>query len=421
MDHVIRGWALGEQIAAGDRLPRWIPQLGLGRGFPLFVAYAPGLYYPLVGIAAVAGGYPAAAEWLTLALIVVLGLGAYCLGARWQGRAGGLLAAAGTVGAPYVLLDAESRGSLPELAVLAGLPWLLLAIDRALAATGRAATIWCCLLGAIGAALVWVYTFGPLLVLPVALAYIGIRLPGLRASARRSALARIALAGAIALGLSSLFWLPVLAWRDALATGPQASDATLGWNFRSAGDLIADWRSQIGRVWWERLTGNVGQSAAATDLPGIMARPMAPPVGLVAWTVIGTLVAGWLGTSAWARLGGLTIGGLTCLWLTLDASRWLWDLVPGLSFVQFPWRFFGPASVALGLSLAFLPAALPRRGRRLLAGVVAVAFVMLGLGNVSIARYPIDAALTESAVRRRELIGHLGTTSGAGQFLPRWA
>ena len=130
LDHVIRAWALGERLAAGDLLPRWIPELGLGHGYPLFAVYAPGIYYPWVALRWLTGGYLGATEVLTGGLLFVLGAGAYCFAARWHGRRGGVLACVATVYAPYALFDAESRMSLPELAVLAGIPWLLLASDR---------------------------------------------------------------------------------------------------------------------------------------------------------------------------------------------------------------------------------------------------------------------------------------------------
>jgi uncharacterized membrane protein len=51
--HLMRLYLLDQHVRAGDLLPRWLPELYTGYGYPLFTFYAPAMYY--------------VAEWLHLA------------------------------------------------------------------------------------------------------------------------------------------------------------------------------------------------------------------------------------------------------------------------------------------------------------------------------------------------------------------
>ena len=109
-------------------------------------------------------------------------------------------------------------------------------------------------------------------------------------------------------------------------------------------------------AWWDRLRENLTRPAADAELAGFLTRPMAPFPITLALAGLGLLAAWRHGGAQRTRAVGLALGALISLGLTLEASRGLWGLWPALSFLQFPWRYFGPAAVALGLLLAWLPA-----------------------------------------------------------------
>ena len=48
----------------------------------------------------------------------------------------------------------------------------------------------------------------------------------------------------------------------------------------------------------------------------------------------------------------LAAGALATTLLTTPVTRWLWEVVPGMAFLQFPWRWLGIASCLVVLSLA---------------------------------------------------------------------
>jgi len=107
---------------------RWSSNLGYGYGMPLFEFYAP---FPFI--------VGAGLLWLKLDIVLVIKLlyiisniftciGAYLLGKKLFGKTGGWVTAAAFTLAPYRALNLFVRGALSEAWAMMALPWILLGI-----------------------------------------------------------------------------------------------------------------------------------------------------------------------------------------------------------------------------------------------------------------------------------------------------
>jgi hypothetical protein len=109
---------------------RWTSNFGYGYGMPLFEFYAPLPFY--VGALIYWLGVDIVATIKLLYLFSAVGAfaGMYLLGKRLTGRAGGILAAIALTTAPYRAVNLFVRGSLSEAWGIMALPWVLLGIVR---------------------------------------------------------------------------------------------------------------------------------------------------------------------------------------------------------------------------------------------------------------------------------------------------
>ena len=127
--HLLRLGMLDFHIRHGDLYPRWVPELILGFGYPLFNFYAPSSYY-LAEAFHVLGLTFYAAFIVSFSLLVLFaGLGMYSLardvfGAQRPWAA--LVAATAYMYAPYLLTNVYIRGAIAEAAAQMLLPWILM-------------------------------------------------------------------------------------------------------------------------------------------------------------------------------------------------------------------------------------------------------------------------------------------------------
>jgi hypothetical protein len=111
------------------------------------------------------------------------------------------------------------------------------------------------------------------------------------------------------------------------------------------------------------------------------------------------------------------------LFLMLPVSEFLWNTLPLLPFMQFPWRLLGPTAAAAailgGVATATLQKALPARSRRVLPAALIGLIIVLALPLIQLPPWPEDFGPTSALrVLEEELAGRwLGTTSTA-DFVP---
>ena len=140
--HYYRIPALLSLWRRGIYFSRWVPDLMLGYGYPLFEFYPPLSAYILT-LTYVVVGQGALAWNLAFSLALVVGaVGMFCAGRDLYGRAGGLLATAAYILSPPLLYQTFQRGSLSNAWAMAFFPLALLTVLRAARTAGRRHIAW---------------------------------------------------------------------------------------------------------------------------------------------------------------------------------------------------------------------------------------------------------------------------------------
>lgn len=398
--------------AGGDFPARWMPDAAYGYGLPYFTYYASfsthvAAWFKLTGF-----DYPTA---IKLAQVMAIAVGAWAVfgwlsafepkrpGSPWLVASRPLAGAIAYTFAPFHLVNVYARGdSLAELWALALTPLALWVVERfgAQRSLGRGAA-----LAAVIAAVVCTHNVSALMTLPFIGAYAGLRLALGEPTPRVAGLARGFAAAIWGLALSAFFWAPALAEVDAV----QLSALTNGYfnyagHFRSA-DLV-----QLG--WLFDYRGNAFAMGTAQTLAAL--------AGLIALIVRRE-------RPAW-RHGFVLIGLVASTVLITPAAAPLYATLPGLAYVQFPWRFLGvqalftaaltgwlwPAGAVLDCRLA--------RGSRLAAGCMLVLGVVLAVPALAGLRLEFVPLADEEVTAGRlnlfeQATSMIGNTANA-EYLP---
>jgi hypothetical protein len=409
--HIYRAAELGHVLRGGVFYPRWAPDLYYGYGYPIFNYYAPLTYY----LANLFDLFPGVDIVGGVKAVFVLGffiasLGTYLLGRELFGDlASGVLAAASFTFAPYVvLIDPHARGVLAEHLAICLLPLVFYAFRRLMSGVGAR---WA-LLGSVLSLAALVFSHNLLGIVVAALLLIYWIWETVLGSGRERAGW-----GGLALFLSAsiiaFFWLPFLAERDAI-------------KLKVIGPGHFDFHGHFLRL------SKLFSPSPVLDL-GATAPHYQFNLGLAQWllallSLVVIVCSQRIGLSGRLRrvLFYFFVTGIVLIFLMTTLSTPVWERVPGLAYLQFPWRLMGPANLMLavcaGSTTKLLPLLLVERWRN--AGLAAaVAVVMLlalpvlypptwspDFGGTS----PYDIIEWE----RRSLA--LGTTS-TGDFLPRKA
>ncbi len=321
----------------GVFLSRWAPDMALGFGFPLPLFMPTGTAYLVAALYRLGLTWPVALN-ASFVLGVVLGaVFMYSLARELFGPYAGLPAAVAYAYAPFQAYDVFYRGSLSESFAWAFPPLIIWALQRWGVRRDRKFL----LVGALGFAALLVshnpfaFLFAPLFGLWVLVTAYLARQPRLALDWR--VLVRGVLLGLLGLGLAALFWLPGLVER-----GWVQADRLLGtWvfdyqqNFISLDHLLA----------WPRNA----DPALINDWPekALGALPVALAfLTLLRWKCFSPVQRWYIGL-----LAGIAVG---FAFLTLSPSLWLWDHVPLLAYIQFPWRYLGPAAFCVALLIGAL-------------------------------------------------------------------
>ena len=392
-------------LADGQFPARWMPDAAYGYGYPFFSYYASLPYYVAAlfhffGLGLIAS--VKLVQWLGFLLAAWASWG---LARAWRpnpSAAAWLVSAAYTF-APYHLVNVYVRGdSLVEFWAMGLFPLLVRLALRLWQQPDRGRFVQFALAYA---ALVCTHNVSALLFSPFLL-LLALFL------CWRYGRWRLLTSLGLGLALSAFFWLPALGEQDAVQLVAQTSGYFHFSNhFRSLGGDAAP----------------LVQSALIFDYDVAGQTPFS--MGLVqALLVVLGLVA--TGRALWRRRftegrGALELFALLA-WLVATLmvtplSQFLWQHLPLLPMVQFPWRFLSVQALTGALLLVWLlPAGRPRAGWLLAAaGILLSASVMLGL-------HPDALALTTADVTPENLqlyewfSGNVGTTIRY-EYLPKAA
>jgi hypothetical protein len=335
---------------------RWAPDMALGFGFPLYMFMPMGSAYVVAALYRLGLAWPIALNATFVLSIVLSAVFTFYLVRELFGPYAGVLAGIAYAYAPFRAYDVFYRGGLSESFAWIFPPLVLWALQRWMRGGGRPAAsatetpARSSLFLVIGA-LAWAaflvthhlfaFLFAPLFALwGLALACL--------ARDRRAALARLgrgALLGALGLGLAAFFWLPSLMERQWVQLGRSLGTWVFQYhqNFISLAHLFALPRN--------------ADPALINDWPE-------KALGLLPASLVLLALVRWRAFSRRQRWLALVLLGSASAFafLTLAPSRWFWDHVPLLPYVQFPWRYLGPATFCVAVLIGALVAS-PGVGR----------------------------------------------------------
>lgn len=430
--HIFRTAELSHLLRGGAVYPRWAPDFYFGHGYPLYNYYASLTYY--LGAALMI--LPGVDAVLAVKLVFVLGflgcgLGVYCFVHQLWGRRPAVLAATVYLYAPYIqYIDPHARGVLAEFFSFALFPWVLWAftLPPGVCRLGASRFVPAVLL--LGA-LIFTHNLMALVFTVVLAAWLVWQIlaqipasggagripvsPGGKPNPGKGEVmvrvfsphAPLLLALVLGVAVAAFFWLPVILERDAVQLGNLVSD---GGHF--------DFRNHF-LSWQELLRPTILLDLGATA-PGFLFN-----LGVAQW-VLGLLGGGVLW---WRKVPHRWLGlffvlaAALLLWLVLPGSSALWERVPLMPYLQFPWRLLGPVAFCLavlsGIGAAALERLVGEKGIEwVLAGLVA-AVLALALPLSYPPEWPAEFGPTDPAgILQRELKGRwLGTTS-TGDYVP---
>jgi len=336
-----------QAIRDGAFYPRWAIDQAVGYGYPLFVFYAPLAYYIAEAFHLLGFGITWAVKFTFLLGFLLGAYAMYFLAEDAWGRGAGLLAAALFTYAPYHLVDIYVRCALAEFLAFSLIPLCLLAFRRLVQNPGVRGAV---LAGFSLAALILTHQITALMFAPLLGFYIAwgiLRLlgkcKGNQGERPYKALAMTALAGVLALGASAAYWLPMLVERSYIV---QEQWMMAKYNYRK--QFVYPF--QFFDPKWDYGYAVVGPDDGMPLQPGIM----------LLVTAMAALVLGWKRREARGELafwGAVTLGAV---FLMTSASALVWEVVPLLPLVQFPWRFLAITTVSLALIGSSLPKTLVR-------------------------------------------------------------
>ena len=320
-----------ENIRHGILLPRWAPDLGDGNGEPLFVFSPPLLYY--LAEICYALGFEATTAYNLTCIAIVFGSAAsmYLLGRLYFGRAGGWLASAAYIYAPYFHVNLFVRQALAEFTAFPFYPLTLFGFARFARDRDRRFL----LLGAIGLAAVFMsHNAAALLFTPIVMVFIG-----WVSWSERSLKLLLHLAGGfvVGLGLSAFVWIPALLEMKFIHI-----ERLLDGYLRYSNHFV-----QARQFFFT----NWGFGQSVEGVQDGMSFSLGWSHILLVIVAIGLSVKSDRKEVRTATGLFASIALVYCLLMT-PAAMWIWDTVRILQPIQFPWRMLGPVAACVAVAAA---------------------------------------------------------------------
>jgi hypothetical protein len=321
---------------------RWAADSGMGYGEPVFNFYGQfpywvGELYHLVGFSLIDS-----VKLVFITSLICSGIFMYLFSREHWGNWGGLLSAVFYIYAPYRAVDVWVRGALPEALAFTLFPLILYFLHQYLKLHRRPY-----LLGFIlsVSALIITHNLSAFMFLPFLAAYYFYI-----SWSNRSwpALKAILPAGLVSLVLVAFYLLPVIFESRFTTLARTTADYYMFQNhFATLNQLF------ISRFW-----GYGGSTWGPNDT-------MSFSVGYLHWVlplavVAFLLVSRRLRSAISIRFLFFAALGLFAVFLTHGKSEIIWKIVPGMPYVQFPWRFLSVVDLFLSLSVGVIPLLWPK-------------------------------------------------------------
>ncbi len=331
--HLYRTVALDRAVRDGLLYPRWFPDLAYGYGFPFFNYREPFGYYLIEFVHLLGASFSLALNLVLAGSLIASGLTMNWWVSDIFDQPAGFVAAIVYMAAPYTLIDALVRGNLPEAIALALMPLILWAFRRLLL-HGRRKYFALAVLSL--AALLLTHNISSLIFAPVLIIYVFVlRIAHATKGEQmtRYSLRMTLFAFILAVALTAFFWLPALSEGQAaqLYLTHSARGNDYHFNFATIGEVFSPpapsdplWQNPPLRI-------ALGWAQIALAVLGVLFIRRLSSREQRAHVILAALLA--------------VIFILMALPLTLP----VWDALPLIRFVQFPWRFVGRAILPISL------------------------------------------------------------------------
>lgn len=297
---VARLFEMNKGLLAGQFPVRWVPDLGFGYGYSLFNFYPPLVYYLGELFHVIGFGFIDSIKLVWLIALAGSAIAMYFLAKELYGKIAGLVASMFYLYAPYHAVDAYVRGALAELFSFVWLPLILLMVYKK-------RPVWA------GILLGLLMITHNLIFLPFMVFFAVWALVFDRKS--------LIVSPIIAFALTAFFWLPSLAEKQFTLV-----DQTLIKNL-AAYNIHFVCPSQL----WNSLWGYGGSAAGCLD-------GMSFKIGKA--HIILSLFALLLVFFRRSKIILVSLSlGLFSTFMTTQYSKFIWDQIPQLWYLQFPWRF----------------------------------------------------------------------------------
>jgi hypothetical protein len=395
--HLYRLVEFDAALRSGILYPRWAPDLLAGYGYPIFIFYAPGLYYLAELFHLLGFGFADALKAAVAAGMLASGMGMYVLGRELWGRWGGLLAAVAYLYAPYRLVNTYLDGELAQTLAWAWLPWLIWACWRWLRTRrlGWGVLAAGCYAGLIATHSVsaWLTTLFLALGLGALLIVRGVRLVD-----------ALRLGGFLALGvgLAAPYWLPALA-EQAYVQLDRVRIATYDFHTN-----LLPLNRTLSTSWAHQYSEYIGVNGPAQ-------------LGLAQALVAGLAAALLMALRRRAAGPGLLFVALAAIAfvLMLKPAAPVWETIPFGAFLQFPDRLLAVMAFCLALLAGSLALSL-RRWAPLVAPAAVALLIYGAAAQLQVKFVALPAPLDRDDVAAYEQISGAFGTTAKGEFTPKW-
>ena len=339
---VARVFEMQKSLSDGMFPVRWVANLGYGYGYPIFNYYAPLAYY-VGGVFNLVGVDALIATKLMMGIgIVLAGIFMYLLAREFWGKTGAIISSVLYLYAPYHAVDIYVRGDVAEFWAYAFIPLAFWGIYKTFLFTGKKIPwIWI-ITAALGyAGVILSHNLSALMLTPFLLLFAAILFVYSCFHSSRTKGYFLFAGFFLGIMLSAFYWLPALS-----ETGYTNVSSVI-----TGGSQYKDHFVCLPQL-WNSPWGFGGSAPGCTD--GLSFKVGKFHILLALLSVI-PLVYFWKKSKiVFILIIYAIIALLFSVFLTLQQSKFLWDMLTPMAFFQFPWRFL----VLISFFTSFLSGAL---------------------------------------------------------------
>jgi hypothetical protein len=331
--HVTYSYRFDQAWQQGQIPVRWVEGTRPGDNQPLFNFYQVGFYYLVEAVHLVVPSLSTAVK-LTVVLLWWMGAAFVFQLFRRCGTAAAVVAAVMFALSPYLIVDAFIRGAYPEIAAIAFLVGVLWSFDRWLTTGGRR---YLPMIPVLVAMTLLCHLPVVLMTAPVCVAHVLCLVWTRQTTTRRVvALALVTLLGA---GLAAFYVMPALLELNLIQI-----QAMTQHDMDFHGNFVPPWlwfRFGFGYSW--------SFGASVRDVADLMPIHISAAHWIfIASALVVTAVQASRHAFDWRVAGLIQWLGVTAfaMFMMTSSSTFVWEAIPALSYVQYPWRFFMLLSIS---------------------------------------------------------------------------